>query len=139
SIPAVPDVVDTFDSSVHLPVCPTTALPHTPRCPQSSDRPFLPLRHWPCSRHTQTTARPCGIPCRTARGSVAWAILSLCRATSSATSEHYWGLLASSPISPSFVTSSVSFQLRSLPSFGITWFHRYYEPLCYLRRSGLAL
>src|SRR5262249_6378461 len=87
----------------------------------------------------QTPARPCGTPCRTARGSAAWAIPSLCRATPSATSEHYWGLLGSSPIPPSFVTSCVSFQLRPLPSPGITRLHRYYEPLRHPRRPGLAL
>src|SRR5262249_60798552 len=116
----------TVDSSVHPPARPTTAPPHPPRSPKSSARPLLPIRHWPCSRHTQTPARPCGTPCRTARGSAAWAILSLCRATPSATSEHYWGLLGlgSSPIPPSFVTSYVSFQLRPLSSPDITRLHR---------------
>src|SRR5215469_13028603 len=66
-----------------------------------------------------------------------WALPSLCRATPSATSEHYLGLLGSSPIPPSFVASCVSFQLRSLPSPGVTRLHRYYEPLRYPRRPGL--
>jgi hypothetical protein len=89
--------------------------------------------------HKQTPARPCGTPCRTARGNAGWAIPSLCRATPSATSEHYLGLLGSSPIPPSFVTSCVSFQLRPLPSPGITRLHRYCGPLRHPRRPGLAL
>src|ERR1044072_3784544 len=96
--PAAPDVVDMFDSSVRPPVHPTTAPPHTPRCPQSSGHPPLPLRHWPCSRHTQAPAHPCGTPCRTVRETAGRAIPSLCHATLFATSEHYWGLLGSSPI-----------------------------------------
>ena len=68
-----------------------------------------------------------------------WAIPSLCRATPSATSEHYLGLLGSSPIPTSFVTSCVSFQLRPLPSPGITRLPRYSEPLRHPTRPGLAL
>jgi hypothetical protein len=53
--------------------------------------------------------------------------------------QHYWGLLGSSPIPPSFVTSCVSFQLRPLLSLGSTRLHRYYKPLRHPRRPGLAL
>ena len=43
-------------------------------------------------------------------------------------------------INPSvFVASCVSFQLRPLPSTGITRFHQYCEPLRHPRRPGLAL
>ena len=51
----------------------------------------------------------------------------------------YWGLLGSSPIPPSFVASCVSFQLRPLPSTGITRLPRYYGPLRHPIRPGLAL
>ena len=49
------------------------------------------------------------------------------------------GLLGSSPIPPSFVACCVSFQLRPLPSTGITRFPRYYWPLRHPRRPSLAL
>jgi hypothetical protein len=68
-----------------------------------------------------------------------WAIPSLCRATLSATSEHSMGLLGSSPIPRSLVASCVSFQLRPLPSPGITRLPRYCGPLRHPRRPGLAL
>ena len=43
-------------------------------------------------------------------------------------------------VNPSaFVASCVSFQLRPLPSTGITRFHQYCEPLRHPRRPGLAL
>src|SRR5207302_3543697 len=54
-------------------------------------------------------------------------------------SEHLMGLLGSSPIPRSLVASCVSFQLRPLPSPGITRLHRYYGPLRHPRRPGLAL
>src|SRR6202034_1286188 len=82
---------------------------------------------------------PFGTPCRTARGNVDWAIPSLCHATLSATSEYLLGLLGSSPIPHSFVTSCVSFQPRPLPSPGITRLHRYCGPLRHPIRPGLAL
>ena len=68
-----------------------------------------------------------------------WAIPSLCRATPSATSEHLVELLGSSPIPRSFVASCVSFQLRLLPSTGITRLCRYCEPLRHPTRPGLSL
>ena len=49
------------------------------------------------------------------------------------------GLLGSSPIPRSLVASCVSFQLRPLPSPGITRLPRYYGPLRHPRRPGLAL
>jgi hypothetical protein len=48
-------------------------------------------------------------------------------------------LLGSSPIPRSFVASCVSFQLRPLPSTGVTQLHRYYEPLRHPTRPGLSL
>src|SRR5882724_6368334 len=78
-------------------------------------------------------------PCRTERRSEIWAIPSLCRATPSATSEHLVELLGSSPIPRSVVASCVSFQLRPLPSAGVTQLHRYYEPLRHPTRPGLSL
>ena len=48
-------------------------------------------------------------------------------------------MLGSSPIPRSFVASCVSFQLRLLPSTGVTRFQRYYEPLRYPTRPGLSL
>src|SRR5207237_10738603 len=47
--------------------------------------------------------------------------------------------LGSSPIPRSFVASCVSFQLRLLPSTGVTRFQRYYEPLRHPTRPGLSL
>src|SRR5271156_3618110 len=80
-----------------------------------------------------------GTPCRTGHRSETWAIPSLCRATPSATSEHWMELLGSSPIPRSFVASCVSFQLRLLPSTGVTRLHRYNEPLRHPKRPGLPL
>src|SRR6266481_4885950 len=80
-----------------------------------------------------------GTPCRTEHRSESWAIPSLCRATPSATSEHLVELLGSSPIPRSFVASCVSFQLRPLPSTGVTRLRRYYEPLRHPTRPGLSL
>src|SRR5215813_12014705 len=48
-------------------------------------------------------------------------------------------LLGSSPIFLSFVASCVSFQLRLLPSTGITRLRRYYKPLRHPSRPGLSL
>ena len=48
-------------------------------------------------------------------------------------------LLGSSPIPRSFVASCVSFQLRPLPSTGVTRLHRYNEPLRHPKRPGLSL
>ena len=48
-------------------------------------------------------------------------------------------LLGSSPISRSFVASCVSFQLRLLPSTGVTRLPRYCEPLRHPKRPGLSL
>jgi hypothetical protein len=70
---------------------------------------------------------------------ISWAIPSLCRATPSATSEHLVELLGSSPIPRSFVASCVFFQLRPLPSTGVTRLRQYYEPLRHPRRPGLSL
>ena len=92
-----------------------------------------------CSIRRQRPARLFGTFCRTGRRSESQAIPSLCRATPSATSEHSLGLLGSSPIPRSFVASCVSFQLRPLPSTGITRLHRYCEPLRHPRRPGLPL
>jgi hypothetical protein len=64
-------------------------------------------------------------PCRTARRTESQALPSLSRVTRSATSEYSLGLLGSSPIPPSFVTSRVHLQLRPLPSTGITRLLRY--------------
>src|SRR6266478_7790935 len=70
-----------------------------------------------------STKRLLGAPCRTEHRSESWAIPSLCHATPSATSEHLVELLGSSPIPRSFVASCVSFQLRLLPSTGVTRLH----------------
>jgi hypothetical protein len=64
---------------------------------------------------------------------------SLCRATPSATSEHLVELLGSSPIPRSFVASCFPFQLRPLPSTGITRLHQYFEPLRHPSQPGLSL
>src|SRR5207245_7112951 len=78
-------------------------------------------------------------PCRTEHRSENCAIPTLCRATPSATSERLVELLGSSPIPRSFVASCVSFQLRPLPSAGVTRLRRYYEPLRHPTRPGLSL
>src|SRR6202790_140728 len=123
--PAAPEGADTFDLSVLPPVRPTIALPRTPRFLQRSGHLFPLLPYWLCSIDRQTPEHLFGAPCRTAHRSESWAIPSLCRATPSATSEHLMGLLGSSPIPPSLVASCVSFQLRPLPSPGITRLPRY--------------
>jgi hypothetical protein len=53
--------------------------------------------------------------------------------------EHLLGLLGSSPIPRSFVTSCVCLQLRPLPFTGITRLHQYYRPLRHPKRPGLSL
>src|SRR6266404_6243906 len=86
-----------------------------------------------------STKRLLGAPCRTEHRSESWAIPSLCHATPSATSEHLVELLGSSPIPRSFVASCVSFQLRLLPSTGVTRLHRYNEPLRHPSQPGRSL
>src|SRR5947207_6702159 len=137
--PAAPEGVDTFHLSVLPPVRPTIALLRIPRFPQRSGHLLLLLPDWLCSIHRQTPEHLFGTPCHTARRNGGWAIPSLCRATPSATSEHLMGLLGSSPIPRSFVASCVSFQLRLLPSSGITRLRRYCEPLRHPSRPGLSL
>src|SRR6266566_1953810 len=82
---------------------------------------------------------PIGILLRLQVGLEYRAIPSLCHATPSATSEHLVELLGSSPIPRSFVASCVSFQLRPLPSTGVTRLHRYNEPLRHPTLPGLSL
>src|SRR5271157_4209111 len=120
-------------------VRPTTSSPRTLRCPRRSGHLLLLLRHWLCSIRKRMPEHLLGTPCRTERRSETWAIPSLCRATPSATSEHLVELLGSSPIPRSFVASCVSFQLRPLPSPGITRLQRYYGPLRHPTRPGLTL
>src|SRR5215471_5523488 len=139
SIPAVRAAVDTFYFSALAPVRPTTSPLRTLRCPQTFGHPRLVLRHWLCNSRKRKPTRLVDTPCRTEHRSGNWAIPSLCRATPSATSEHLVELLGSSPIFPSFVASCVSFQLRLLPSTGITRLHRYFEPLRHPIRPGLPL
>src|SRR5690348_17256720 len=130
--PAIPVVIFGLDSQ-------TTSSTRTLRCPQMFGRLRLLLRDSLCNIHRQMPSRLLGTPCRTEHRSESWAIPSLCRATPSATSEHFVELLGSSPIPRSFVASCVSFQLRPLPSPGVTRLHWYYEPLRHPTRPGLPL
>src|SRR5438128_7150560 len=139
STPAVRAAVDTFYFSALASVRPTTSSPRTLRCPQMFGRLRLLLRDSLCSIHRRRPSRLLGTPCRTEHRSETWAIPSLYRATPSATSEHLVELLGSSPIPRSFVASCVSFQLRLLPSTGVTRLHRYNEPLRHPIRPGLSL
>src|SRR6516225_612542 len=111
----------------------------TSRCPRTPDR--LPGQHHGSrgSGRRRKPGRPSGTPCRTERRTDSSAIPSLYRATPSAASEHYSGLLDSSPIPLSFAAASVSSQPRPLPSTGITRFPRYYGPPRDPRRPGLTL
>ena len=63
---------------------------------------------------------------------------SLSRATPSAVSEHSSEFIGC-PISRSFTTYCVCLELRSLPSTGVTWLQRYYEPLRHPKAPGLSL
>src|SRR6266436_3831273 len=137
--PAARAAVDTFYFSARASVRPTTSSTRTLRCPQTFGRLRLLLRGLLCNIHRRMPSRLLGAPCRTEHRSESWAIPSLCRATPSATSEHLVELLGSSPIPRSFVASCVSFQLRPLPSTGVTRLHRYYEPLRHPVRPGLSL
>jgi len=137
--PAVRAAVDTFYFSALASVRPTTSSPRTLRCPRTFGRLRLLLRDSLCNIHKQMPSRLPGTPCRTGHRSESWAIPSLCRATPSATSEHLVELLGSSPIPRSFVASCVSFQLRPLPSTGVTRLHRYNGPLRHPKRPGLSL
>jgi hypothetical protein len=128
STPAVRPAVDTFYFSALASVRPTTSSPRTLRCPQTFGRLPLLLRGSLCNIHRRMPSHLLGTPCHTRHRSENWAIPSLCRATLSATSEHLVELLGSSPIPRSFVASCVSFQLRPLPSTGVTRLHRYNEP-----------
>jgi hypothetical protein len=119
--PAARAAVDTFYFSALAPVRPTTSPPHTLRCHRTFGHLRRLLRHWLCSIRMRTPERLVGAPCRTEHRIENWAIPSLCRATPSATSERLVELLGSSPIFLSFVASCVSFQLRLLPSTGITF------------------
>src|SRR5271170_4044170 len=135
---AVPAAVDTFYFSALAPVRPTTSALHTLRCPRRSGHLLLLLRHWLCSIRRRTPEHLLGTPCRREHRSENWTIPSLCRATPSATSEHSVELLGSSPIPRSFVASCVSFQLRLLPSTGITRLRRYCAPRREPTRPGLS-
>jgi len=53
--------------------------------------------------------------------------------------EATWETFSKTPIPRSFVASCVSFQLRPLPSTGVTRLRRYYEPLRHPIRPGLPL
>src|SRR4051812_998089 len=83
--------------------------------------------------------RPFGTPCHTVRRNENRAISSLCRVTPPVTSEHFQGLLGSSPIPPSSSLPAFRFQLRLLPSPGITRLLRYYGPPRDPKRPGLTL
>src|SRR3954451_20930211 len=137
--PAAPDVVDRFDSSAPAPVRPTIAPHHILRCTQESGRLRPPRRHWLGSIDRPMPECPFDTPCHTVRGSAGQAIPSLCHVTPSATSEHSMGLVGSSPIPRSLIACCVSFQLRPLPSTGITRLHQYYGPLRHPRRPSLSL
>src|SRR6266404_2434321 len=137
--PAVRAAVDTFYFSALASVRPTTSSPRTLRCPQTFGRLRLLLRDSLCNIHRRMPSHPFGTSCRTEHRSESRAIPSLCRATPSATSEHLVELLGSSPIPRSFVASCVSFQLRLLPSTGVTRLRRSYEPLRHPTRPGLSL
>jgi hypothetical protein len=137
--PAVRAAVDTFSFSALASVRPTTSSTRTPRCPRTFGRLLLLLRDSLCNIHRRMPSHLPGTPCRTEHRSEIWAIPSLCRATPSATSERLVELLGSSPIPRSFVASCVSFQLRPLPSTGVTRLHRYNEPLRHPIRPGLSL
>src|SRR5438128_9995730 len=139
STPAVRAAVDTFYFSALASVRPTTSSPRTLRCPQMFGRLHLLLRDSLCNIHRRMPSHLLGTPCRTEHRSESWPIPSLCRATPSATSEHLVELLGSSPIPRSFVASCVSFQLRLLPSTGVTRLHRYYETLRHPIRHCLSL
>src|SRR5206468_1539250 len=139
STPAVRAAVDTFYFSALASVRPTTSSPHTLRCPQTFGRLRLLLRGLLCNIHRRMPSHLLDTPCRTEHRSESWATPSLCRATPSATSERLVELLGSSPIPRSFVASCVSFQLRLLPSTGVTRLRQYYEPLRHPRRPGLSL
>src|SRR5467141_3201275 len=139
STPAVRAAVDTFYSSALASVRPTTSSARTLRCPQTFGRLRLLLRDSLCNSHRRMPSRLLGTPCRTEHRSESWAIPSLCRATPSATSEHLVELLGSSPIPRSFVASCVSFQLRLLPSTGVTRLRRYCKPLRHPSQPGLSL
>src|SRR6266566_7608532 len=137
--PAVRAAVDRFYFSALASVRRAIASTHTPRCVRTSGRLLLLLHRLPCSIHRRTPAHPSDTLCRTGRKSENSAIPSLSRATPSAASEYLVELLGSSPIPRSFAASCVSFQLRPLPSTGITRLRRYYEPLRHPIRPGLSL
>ena len=109
-----------------------------PRCPQRFGRRLLLLRRWLCSVHRRMPRHLSGTPCRTASRNESRAIPSLCRATPSATSERFLGLLDRRE-SLRLRCFLRSFQLRSLSSAGITRLHRSYGPLRHPIRPGLAL
>jgi hypothetical protein len=137
--PAAQVAVDRFDFSVLPPVRPATAPNHAARCPRMSDCLLLLLRHWLCSSCRHMSEHLFGTPCHTACRNDSRAIPSLLHVTLSVAPEHLLGLLGSSPIPRSFVTSCVCLQLRPLPFTGITRLHQYYRPLRHPKRPGLSL
>jgi len=139
STPAVRAAVDKFYSSAPASVRRASASGCSSRCPRTSGRPPLLRRHWLCSIRRRTPAHPSDTPCRTKHRSENSPFPSLCRATPSAASEHLVELLGSSPIFLSFAASCVSFQLRLLPSTGVTRLQRDCEPRRHPSRPGLSL
>src|SRR5215469_17406413 len=93
-----------------------------PRCPRKFGCRLLLLRHWLCSIHRQRPKCPCGTPCHTAHRSESWELPSLYRATPSATSERFLGLIDSTSIPPSssllaFPFNLGAFSRPALPGF----------------------
>src|ERR1035438_4710471 len=120
--PAAPEVVDTFGFSALASIRPTSTLLHTLQCPRTSDRLLPPLHRWLCSIRRRTAIRPSGTPCRRAHRSESRAISSLCRVTLPVTSEHFPGLLGSSPIPSSLlllalISNQAPFPPPALPGF----------------------
>src|SRR6201981_2323588 len=92
------------------------------RCPRTFGRRLLPLHHWLCSIGRRKPKHLCGTPCHTVHRSESWALPSLCRATPSATSERFLGLIDSTSIPPSslllaFPFNRGSFARPALPGF----------------------
>jgi len=112
------------DFSVPASVRPTIVRLRTLQCPGTCDCLLPPLHRWLCSFGRQRSIRPSDTPCRAALP---------------ATSEHFPGLLGSSPIPPSlsllaFISNQGHFPPPAIPGYiGTTGPHRH------PRRPGLAL
>jgi len=103
-------------------------------CRSTPAAPRFALQH-----HRRRPSRLLGTPCHTEHRSEKWAIPSLCRGNARLQLLNTAGVVRHIANPRPSLLLAVSFQLRPLPSTGVTRLHRYYEPSPPSIRPGLSL